>query len=107
MLKLYILTYFIWTAGAILYYSLGAEMTDHYAERVKVIAIGESCALVGLLAATILPAYLIYTFGGVQGYSFMGGILGAGVALFLIFAGVVSTERPEFKGRPAMNPYAG
>jgi GPH family glycoside/pentoside/hexuronide:cation symporter len=107
MLTLYILTYFIWTAGAIPYYSLGAEMTDHYDERVKVIAIRESCALVGLLAATILPAYLIYTFGGVQGYSFMGGILGAGVALFLIFAGVVSTERPEFQGRPAMNPYAG
>ncbi|MFT4799943.1 MAG: GPH family glycoside/pentoside/hexuronide:cation symporter [Candidatus Azotimanducaceae bacterium] len=107
MLALYILTYFIWTVGAIPYYSLGAEMTDDYSERVKVIAIRESCALVGLLAATILPAYLIYTFGGVQGYSFMGLILGVGVAFFLIFAGVVSKERTEFHGRAPMNPYAG
>jgi len=107
MLALYILTYFIWTVGAIPYYSLGAEMTDNYSERVKVIAIRESCALVGLLAATILPAYLIYTFGGVQGYSFMGLILGVGVAFFLIFAGVVSKERTEFHGRAPMNPYAG
>ena len=107
MPALYILTYFIWTVGAIPYYSLGAEMTDHYAERVKVIAIRESCALVGLLAATVLPAYLIFTFGGVEGYSFMGGILGAGVAVFLIFAGWVSRERAEFQGRPSMNPYAG
>lgn len=107
MLVLYILTYFIWTVGAIPYYSLGAEMTDDYKERVKVIAIRESCALVGLLAATTLPAYLLYSYGGMQGYSFMGAILGGGVALFLIFAGVVSHERPEFQGRPAMNPYAG
>ncbi len=107
MLSLYILTYFIWTVGAIPYYSLGAEMTDDYHERVKVIAVRESCALVGLLAATVLPAYLIYAYGGVRGYSFMGGILGAGVAIFLIIAGVSSRERVEFQGRPAMNPYAG
>jgi Na+/melibiose symporter-like transporter len=56
MLALYILTYFIWTVGAIPYYSLGAEMSDDYDERVKVIAVRESCALVGLLAATTLPA---------------------------------------------------
>ena len=107
MLCLYVLTYFIWTVGAIPYYSLGAELTDDYHERVKVIAVRESCALVGLLAATVLPAYLIYVYGGVKGYSFMGGILGAGVAFFLIFAGVVSRERVEFQGRPPMNPYAG
>jgi GPH family glycoside/pentoside/hexuronide:cation symporter len=107
MLALYILTYFIWTVGAIPYYSLGAELTDDYYERVKVIAVRESCALVGLLAATVLPAYLIYVYGGVRGYSFMGGILGVGVAVFLIIAGVVSKERAEFQGRPAMNPYAG
>lgn len=107
MLSLYILTYFIWTVGAIPYYSLGAEMSDDYDERVKVIAVREICALLGLLAATILPAYLIYTYGGIKGYSFMGAILGGGVAVFLIFAGVVSRERTEFHGRPAMNPYAG
>lgn len=93
--------------GAIPYHSLGAEMTDDYDERVKVIAIRESCALVGLLAATTLPAYLIYTYGGMQGYSFMGAILGGGVAVFLLFAGIVSKERLEFQGRSAMNPYAG
>ena len=107
MLALYILTYFIWTVGAIPYYSLGAELSDDYEERVKIIAVRESCALVGLLAATTLPAYLIYSYGGIEGYSFMGAILGGGVALFLIFAGVVSRERTEFQGRPAMNPYAG
>jgi len=107
MLSLYILTYFIWTVGAIPYYSLGAELTDDYNERVKVIAVRESCALIGLLAATILPAYLIYVYGGVQGYSFMGAILGGGVAVFLIIAGVLSRERVEFHGRPPMNPYAG
>jgi len=107
MLSLYILTYFSWTVGAIPYYSLGAELTDDYNERVKVIAVRETFALVGLLAATILPAYLIYVYGGIQGYSFMGAILGGGIAIFLIFAGVVSQERVEFQGRPAMNPYAG
>jgi len=107
MMSLYILTYFIWTVGAIPYYSLGAELTDDYHERVKVIAVRETCALVGLLVATISPAYLIYVYGGIQGYSFMGLILGGGVAIFLIFAGVVSKERGEFQGRPAMNPYAG
>lgn len=107
MLSLYILTYFLWTVGAIPYYSLGAELTDDYHERVKVIAIRETCALLGLLAATILPAYLIYVYGGIKGYSFMGAILGAGVAVCLIFAGVVSKERSEFQGRPSMNPYAG
>lgn len=107
MLSLYILTYFIWTVGAIPYYSLGAELSDDYHERVKVIAVRETCALLGLLAATILPAYLIYVYGGVRGYSFMGAILGTGVAFFLIFAGVTSKERLEFQGRPPMNPYAG
>ncbi|MFT5804021.1 MAG: GPH family glycoside/pentoside/hexuronide:cation symporter [Candidatus Paceibacteria bacterium] len=107
MLSLYIMTYFIWTVGAIPYFSLGAELTDDYHGRVKVIAIRETCALVGLLAATILPAYLIYVYGGIQGYSFMGAILGGGVAICLLFSGVVSKERAEFQGRPAMNPYAG
>lgn len=107
MLTLYVLTYFIWTVGAIPYYSLGAELTDDYNERVKVIAVRESCALIGLLAATILPAYLIYMYGGVEGYSFMGLILGGGVAVFLITAGLFSRERSEFHGRPSMNPYAG
>jgi len=37
----------------------------------------------------------------------MGAILGAATAVFLCFAGLVSRERPEFQGRPAMNPYAG
>ena len=107
MLALYIVTYFIWTVAAIPYFSLGAELTDDYNERLKVIAVRESCTLVGLVAATVLPAWLIYAYGGLQGYSFMGGILGGGVAVFLIFAAIVSRERPDFQGRPAMNPYAG
>ena len=107
MLALYILTYFIWTVAAIPYFSLGAELTDDYNERLKVIAVRESCALLGLVAATVLPGWLIYAYGGLQGYSFMGGILGGGVAVFLIFAAIVSRERPDFQGRPAMDPYAG
>ncbi len=102
----YLLTYFIWTVGAVPYYSLGAELTDDYHERVKVISVREGLGLVGLLIATILPAFLIYQFGGRQGYSFMGAILGAGVALFLIISGVVSSERVEFSGRARTKPYA-
>lgn len=107
MLALYILLYFVWTIGAVPYYSLGAELTDDYHERVKVIAVREMCALVGLLAATILPAYLIYRFGGREGYSLMGGILGAGAAVFLLLSGIFSRERADFSGRESMSPYAG
>ena len=107
MLALYILTYFIWTIGAVPYYSLGAELTDDYIERVKVISVREACALAGLLVATILPAYLIYQFGGRQGYSFMGAILGAATAAFLLLSGLVTSERAEFRGRPGIGPYAG
>ncbi len=59
MLSFYVLTYFIWTVGAVPYFSLGAELTDDYHERVKVIAVREVCALSGLLIATVLPAFLI------------------------------------------------
>jgi GPH family glycoside/pentoside/hexuronide:cation symporter len=107
MLALYVLTYALWTVGAVPYYSLGAELSDDYQERVKVIAVREAWALAGLLAATILPAYLIHVYGGIQGYSFMGGILGAATALFLLGSGLVSQERPEFQGRSPMSPYAG
>jgi GPH family glycoside/pentoside/hexuronide:cation symporter len=107
MLTCYILVYFIWTIGAVPYYSLGAELTDDYHERVKVIAVREMCALIGLLMATIIPAYLIYKFGGLEGYSLMGGILGAGAALFLLISGLVSRERTEFSGRESMSPYVG
>lgn len=107
MLSLYILTYLIWTIGAIPYFSLGAELTDDYDERVRVIAVREAWALLGLLFATVLPAYLIHVYGGRDGYSFMGAILGAGTAVFLLIAGVVSKERPEFQRRPTMSPYAG
>jgi GPH family glycoside/pentoside/hexuronide:cation symporter len=65
------------------------------------------CALIGLLMATIIPAYLIYKFGGLEGYSLMGGILGAGAALFLLISGLVSRERTEFSGRESMSPYVG
>ena len=106
MLALYIATYFLWTVGAVPYYSLGAELTDDYDERTKVIAVRESWALAGLLGATVLPAYLIHAYGGRLGYSFMGGALGLGTTLFLILSGVVTRERPEFRGRPSMNPYA-
>ena len=107
MLTLYILVYFVWTIGAVPYYSLGAELTDDYHERVKVIAVREMCALTGLLMATVLPAYLIYQFGGREGYSLMGGILGAAAALFLLTSGLVSRERVEFRGRESMSPYVG
>lgn len=107
MLSFYILTYLIWTIGAVPYYSLGAELTDDYHERVKVIAVREGWALAGLLLATILPAYLIHVYGGRIGYSFMGAILGAGTGLFLIGSASVSRERAEFHGREPMNPYAG
>src|SRR5262245_8762653 len=106
LMALYLTTYFIWTVGAVPYYSLGAELTDDYHERVKVISIREGLGLVGLLVATILPAFLIYQFGGRQGYSFMGGILGAGTATFLLISGVVSSERVEFSGRARTKPYA-
>ena len=107
MLGLYTLTFLLWTVGAIPYYSLGAELTDDYLERTRVIAVREGWGLAGLLAATILPAYLIHVYGGREGYAAMGAILGAATALFLFFSGVVARERPEFQGRPALNPYAG
>jgi GPH family glycoside/pentoside/hexuronide:cation symporter len=107
MLVFYILTYFVWTVGAVPYYSLGAELTDDYNERVKVIAVREGWALAGLLAATVMPAYLIYVYGGREGYSFMGAILGALTTLFLIGSAASCRERSEFHGRDTMNPYAG
>ncbi|HTY19972.1 MAG TPA: MFS transporter [Myxococcota bacterium] len=100
-------TFLLWTVGAIPYYSLGAELTDDYHERTRVIAVREGWGLAGLLCATVLPAYLIHLRGGRAGYAAMGAILGAATAAFLFLAGVVSRERPEFQGRPSMNPYAG
>ena len=105
LLALYVTTYFIWTVGAVPYYSLGAELSDDYHERVVVISTREGLGLIGLLMATILPAYLIYQFGGRQGYSFMGGILGAGTGVFLLLSGLTSSERAEFRGRPRSQPY--
>ncbi|HVN85974.1 MAG TPA: MFS transporter [Candidatus Binatia bacterium] len=107
MVGLYTVTYFIWTVGSIPYYSLGAEMTDDYHERTQLISVREGWGLAGLLAATILPAYLIHLYGGRTGYGAMGAILGLGTSVFLLYSGVVVRERPEFQGRPAMNPYAG
>jgi Na+/melibiose symporter-like transporter len=107
MLALYVLTYFIWTVGAIPYFSLGAELTDDYNERVRVITIREGFALAGLLVATTLPAYLIHVYGGLQGYSFMGASLGVRVAFFLILSAFTVRERSEFHGRGALNPYRG
>src|SRR5512139_1341773 len=49
MVALYTLTYVIWTIGAIPYYSLGAELTDDYHERTRVIALREAFSLGGLL----------------------------------------------------------
>lgn len=107
MLSFYVLTYFIWTLGGVPYYSLGAELTDDYHERVKVIAVREAFALSGLLIATVLPAFLIYVYGGRKGYAFMGGILGTTAAMSLLFSGMVTRERVEFRGRESINPYAG
>jgi Na+/melibiose symporter-like transporter len=107
LVALYTLTFLLWTVGAIPYYSLGAELTDDYHERTQVIAVREAWGLAGLLAATLLPAYLIHLYGGRKGYAAMGGILGLGTALFLFVSGVASRERPEFQGRSALNPYAG
>lgn len=107
MLGCYTLTYFIWTVGAIPYYSLGAELTDDYHERLSVIAVREAWALAGLLSATILPAYLIHLRGGRGGYATMGAVLGVATAVFLLASGAVSRERPEFRGRPALDPYSG
>jgi len=107
LLTTYTLTYLIWTIGAVPYFSLGAELTDDYQERVYVIAVREAWALCGLLAAAILPAYLIYLYGGRQGYAAMGGILGVGTSLFLIIAALSVRERPEFQGRPPLPPYQG
>lgn len=107
MLVLYILTYLFWTIGAVPYFSLGAELSDDYQERVKLITVREAWALAGLLLATISPAYLIHVYGGLDGYSFMGAMLGGGTALTLIISAVACRERPEFQGRPPMNPYAG
>ena len=107
MLALYMTTYAIWTIGAIPYFSLGAELSDDYQERTRIIAIREGWALTGLLAATILPAWLIHLYGGRDGYGFMGAILGVGTSLFLLASGGLVRERPEFHGRPPMSPYAG
>ena len=107
LVAVYTGTFVLWTLGAIPYYSLGAELTDDYHERTQVIAVREAWGLAGLLCATILPAYLIHLSGGREGYAQMGAILGGATALFLFAAGVVSRERPEFQGRPALNPYAG
>jgi GPH family glycoside/pentoside/hexuronide:cation symporter len=107
LLGLYFLTYFLWTVGAVPYYSLGAELSDGYEERTRVIAVREAWALAGLLVATILPAYLIHLYGGRVGYSFMGGCLGLGTTLFLLVSGVTTREREEFQGRSQLNPYAG
>jgi Na+/melibiose symporter-like transporter len=108
MVALYTTTYVIWTIGAIPYYSLGAELTDDYRERIQVIAVREGFALAGLLVATILPAYLIDHYGGRQGYSFMGGILGLGTSVFLLTSGAFVAERVEFQERPpTIGPYAG
>jgi GPH family glycoside/pentoside/hexuronide:cation symporter len=107
MLVLYITTYAIWTIGAIPYFSLGAELTDDYQERTRIIAVREGWALAGLLAATILPAWLIHVFGGRTGYGFMGGILGVGTSFFLLASGGLVRERAEFQGRPSLGPYAG
>ena len=107
MVLLYTTTYFIWTVGAVPYYSLGAELTDDYNERTRVIAVREGLGLVGLVIATMLPAYLIHRFGGRDGYSYMGGLLGAGVAVFLLLSGTLSRERAEFQGRTGISPYAG
>jgi GPH family glycoside/pentoside/hexuronide:cation symporter len=107
LVAIYTLTFVLWTFGAIPYYSLGAELTDDYHERTQVIAVREGWGLAGLLCATILPAYLIHLSGGRAGYAQMGAILGGATAFFLILAGVTSRERPEFQGRPALNPYAG
>ena len=105
MATFYILLYLFWTIGAVPYFSLGAELTDDYHERVKLIAVREVCALTGLLLATAVPAFLIYEFGGSKGYSIMGTVLGCGAALILIFSGSVVKERPEFSGREKMRPF--
>jgi GPH family glycoside/pentoside/hexuronide:cation symporter len=107
MLTLYVATYFLWTIAAVPYFSLGAELSDGYHERTRVIAVREGWALAGLLVATVLPAYLIHLHGGRVGYSFMGGFLGLATAAFMIVSGAVVRERSEFQGRPPMNPYAG
>jgi Na+/melibiose symporter-like transporter len=93
--------------GAVPYYSLGAELSDDYDERTRVIAVREGFGLAGLLLATFVPAYLIHLYGGRLGYSFMGGALGLGTALFLFVSGAATREREEFQGREPMNPYAG
>lgn len=105
MLIFYVATYFVWTIAAIPYSSLGAELTDDYDERVKVYVVREVCALTGLLAATVLPGFLIFWYGGRDGYSFMAAILGVCMAFFLIVAGFATKERAEFRGRKPMSPY--
>jgi Na+/melibiose symporter-like transporter len=108
MVALYTTTYVIWTIGAIPYYSLGAELTDDYHERTRVIAVREAFSLAGLLVATILPAYLIDVYGGRDGYSFMGLILGLGTSAALLVSGLFVGERAEFRALPpTLGPYAG
>ncbi len=106
MLACYMTTYFVWTIAAIPYYSLGAELTDDYHERVKLYAIRETCALLGLLTATILPGILLYSHGGREGYSVMAAFFGLVVMAFLILAGVITREREGFRGRTPMKPYS-
>jgi Na+/melibiose symporter-like transporter len=108
LVALYTATYLLWTIGAIPYYSLGAELTDDYHERTRVIAVREAFSLAGLLVATLLPAYLIDLYGGRLGYSFMGAILGLGTTLFLLVSGGCVAERGEFRALPpTLGPYAG
>lgn len=108
MVALYTTTYVIWTIGAIPYYSLGAELSDDYHERTRVIAVREAFSLAGLLAATLLPAYLIDVYGGRLGYSFMGAILGVATSLFLLVTGAFVGERSELRALPpSLGPYAG
>lgn len=105
MLGCYVATYFVWTIAAIPHSSLGAELTDDYQERVKVYAVRELCALIGLMTATFLPGFLIYFYGGRVGYSYMSVILGVAAAFFLLVAGFSTQERAEFRGREPIGPY--
>ena len=105
MLSFYILLYLFCNIGDVPYFSLGAELTYDYHERVKLIAVREVCALTGLLLATAAPAFLICKFEGGDGYSIMGAVLGCGAALILTISGSVVKERPEFRGREKMRPF--
>ena len=56
------------------------------------------------MSLTVFSVAVLFTS---LGAGVVGAILGLGTALFLFISGVVVRERPEFQGRPAMNPYAG